>query len=67
MEVLTLIKGSQKFVWIFPLTIEGRDDTLKGIAAFAANPELDFSWHDAALLSRKVREHFEGLEVVLDV
>jgi hypothetical protein len=26
------------------------------VARFALNPELNFSWHDAAVLCRKVRE-----------
>ena len=35
---------------------ENRDETLRQLARFAADPELDFSWYDAAMLSRKIRD-----------
>lgn len=53
-NVLALVKGEEKFIFLFD--DENRDDTLRQLARFAANPELDFSWHDAAMLSRKIRE-----------
>ena len=33
-----------------------RDATLRQIAQHAADPELSLTWHDAAMLSKKVRE-----------
>ena len=33
-----------------------RDETLRQLARYAADPELDFSWYDAAMLSRKIRD-----------
>lgn len=53
-NVLALVKGEEKFIFLFD---DGnRDETLRQLARFAANPDLDFSWYDAAMLSRKIRE-----------
>ena len=54
LNVLHLITDDQKYIWIFDDA--NRDATLRQIAQFAANPELSLSWHDAAVLSKKVRE-----------
>ncbi|CAD74557.1 MAG TPA: hypothetical protein DDX19_19395 [Rhodopirellula baltica] len=53
-NVLALVKGEERFIFLFD--DENRDETLRQLARFAANPELDFSWYDAAMLSRKIRE-----------
>ena len=53
-NVLALVKGEERFIFLFD--DENRDDTLRQLARFAANPELDFSWYDAAMLSRKIRD-----------
>ena len=53
-NVLALVKGEEKFIFLFDDA--NRDQTLRQLARFAANPELDFSWYDAATLSRKIRE-----------
>lgn len=53
-NVLALVKGEEKFLFLFD--DQNRDDTLRQLARFAANPDLDFSWYDAAMLSRKIRD-----------
>lgn len=53
-NVLALVKGKEKFIFLFDDA--NRDETLRQLARFAANPELDFTWYDAAMLSRKIRE-----------
>ncbi len=53
-NVLALVKGDEKFIFLFD--DENRDETLRQLARFAANPDLDFTWYDAAMLSRKIRE-----------
>lgn len=53
-NVLALVKGEERFIFLFD--DENRDETLRQLARFAANPELDFSWYDAAMLSRKIRD-----------
>ena len=53
-NVLALVKGGERFIFLFD--DENRDETLRQLARFAADPELDFSWYDAAMLSRKIRD-----------
>lgn len=53
-NVLALVKGEEKFIFLFDDT--NRDETLRQLARFAADPEIAFSWYDAAMLSRKIRE-----------
>jgi hypothetical protein len=53
-NVLALVKGQEKFIFLFDDA--NRDASLRQLAHFAADPELDFSWYDAAMLSRKIRD-----------
>lgn len=53
-NVLALVKGEEKFIFLFDDS--NRDNTLRQLAHFAADPEIDFSWYDAAMLSRKIRD-----------
>ncbi|WP_442507403.1 hypothetical protein SH528x_006321 [Novipirellula sp. SH528] len=53
-NVLALVKGEEKFIFLFD--DQNRDETLRQLARFAADPDLEFSWYDAAMLSRKIRD-----------
>jgi hypothetical protein len=53
-NVLALVKGEDRFIFLFDDS--NRDETLRQLARFAADPELNFSWYDAAMLSRKIRD-----------
>lgn len=54
MNVIVLAKeNGQKFVFIFDEA--SVDDMLRTLAEYATNPEIDFSWYDAAMLSQKAR------------
>jgi len=53
-NVLALVKGDQRFLFLFDDA--HRTETLRTLGRFAADPEIDFSWYDAAVLSRKIRE-----------
>jgi hypothetical protein len=53
-NVLALVKGKERFIFLFD--DQNRDETLRQLARFAADPELDFTWYDAAMLSRKIRD-----------
>ncbi len=53
-NVLALVKGEERFIFLFDDA--NRDETLRQLARFAADPEIDFSWYDAAVLSRKIRD-----------
>jgi hypothetical protein len=35
---------------------ESRAETLRVLGRFASNPELSFTWYDAAVLSQKIRQ-----------
>lgn len=51
---LVLNKGSEKFVFRFSNGNEGQ--LLDALVAAATNPQLDFDWFDAAVLSFKLTQ-----------
>ena len=56
-NVLALVKGSERYIFLFD--DEHRSDTLRTLGRFASNPELSFTWYDAAVLSQKIRQTAE--------
>ena len=54
MNMVAIVKGEEKYVFFFD--DKNRAETLRQIARYASNPELSFSWYDAAVLSQKIRE-----------
>lgn len=53
-NMLALVKGSERYVFLY--TEANRQETLRTLGRFASNPELSFSWYDAAVLSQKIRQ-----------
>ena len=53
-NVLALVKGPERYV--FSYDDASRADVLLALGRFASNPELSFTWYDAAVLSQKVKE-----------
>ena len=53
-NVLALVKGSEQYVFFFDDS--NRTEMLRTLGRYAANPELSFSWYDAAVLSEKIRQ-----------
>jgi hypothetical protein len=53
-NVLALIKGPERYFFMY--TEEQKTEMLRTLGRYAADPELSFSWYDAAVLSQKVRE-----------
>lgn len=53
-NVLALVKGEERYVFLFDDA--HRAECLRTLGRFASNPELTFSWYDAAVLSQKVRQ-----------
>lgn len=53
-NVLALAKGSERYIFLFD--DEHRSEALRTLGRFASNPELSFSWYDAAVLSQKIRQ-----------
>ena len=52
-HVLALVKGAERYVFLF--NEENRAQTFRALARYASNPELSFTWYDAAVLSQKIR------------
>ena len=52
-NVLALVKGEERYIFLYD--DERRSEALRTLGRFASNPELSFSWYDAAVLSQRVR------------
>lgn len=59
-NVLALVKGEERYVFLYDDA--SRAETLRVLGRFASNPDLTFSWYDAAVLSQKVRQESAKLE-----
>ena len=53
-NVLALVKGSERYVFLYDDS--SRAETLRVLGRYASNPELSFTWYDAAVLSQKIRQ-----------
>ena len=51
-NIVMLIKGEERFVFVYD--DDSRAACLATLGRFASNPDLNFSWFDAAFLSSKV-------------
>ncbi|RCS50648.1 hypothetical protein DTL42_11140 [Bremerella cremea] len=52
-NVLALVKGEERYVFLF--SDQRRAEALRTLGRYASNPELSFTWYDAAVLSQKIR------------
>ena len=52
-NVLALVKGKERYVFLYEDS--QRATALRTLGRFASDPELSFSWYDAAVLSQKLR------------
>lgn len=53
-NVLALVKGKERYVFLYDDA--SRAETLRTLGRYASNPDLSFTWYDAAVLSQKVRQ-----------
>jgi hypothetical protein len=53
-NVLALVKGEERYIFLYD--DERRSEALRTLGKFASNPELSFSWYDAAVLSQRIRQ-----------
>ena len=53
-NVIALVKGEERYVFLFDDA--HRSEALRTLGRFASNPELSFSWYDAAVLSQRIRQ-----------
>lgn len=53
LNVLALVKDGERFIFLYD--DHSTPQVLQTLGKFAADPELCFTWYDAAVLSQKVR------------
>jgi hypothetical protein len=53
-NVLALVKGEERYVFLYDDA--NRAETLRTLGRYASNPDLSFTWYDAAVLSQKIRQ-----------
>lgn len=53
-NVLALVKGAERYVFLYD--DDSRAETLRMLGRYASNPDLSFTWYDAAVLSQKIRQ-----------
>jgi hypothetical protein len=53
-NVLALVKGVERYVFLYDDS--SRAETLRTLGRYASNPELSFTWYDAAVLSQRIRQ-----------
>ncbi len=59
-NVLALVKGKERYVFLYD--DESRAETLRTLGRFASNPELSFTWYDAAVLSQRIRQESQRVD-----
>jgi len=53
-NVLALVKGRERYIFLYDDS--QRAEALRMLGRYASQPDLSFTWYDAAVLSRKVRQ-----------
>lgn len=53
-NVLAIVKGEERYIFLYDDS--NRTETLRMLGRYAADPQLSFTWYDAAVLSKKIRE-----------
>lgn len=59
-NILALVNGPERYVFVFDDA--GRAEVLRTLGRFASNPDLSFTWYDAAVLAARVRESMPPFE-----
>jgi hypothetical protein len=59
-NVLALIKGSERYVFVYD--DDSRPTLIDALRDLAADPALSFSWFDAAVLTDKAREQAKAAQ-----
>jgi hypothetical protein len=53
-NVLALVKGGERYIFLYD--DDSRAEALRTLGRYASNPDLSFTWYDAAVLSQKIRQ-----------
>jgi hypothetical protein len=52
-NVLALVKGKERYLFLYDDAQQA--EALRALGRHASNPELSFTWYDAAVLSKRIR------------
>ncbi|MEQ8848080.1 hypothetical protein [Botrimarina sp.] len=63
-NVLALVKGKERYLFLYEDSQQS--DALRALGRAASNPELSFTWYDAAVLSKRIRTEAQGRELLSD-
>lgn len=63
-NVLALVRGEERYVFLYD--DQSADQLLRTLGQYAADPELSFSWYDAAVLSQRIARQREGASAERD-
>lgn len=59
-NILALVKGEERYVFLYD--DHNRVETLRMLGRYAADPQLSFTWYDAAVMSKKIREMAQAVD-----
>mgnify|MGYP001190410716 CR=1 FL=1 len=60
-HVVALVRGEEQYIFLFDEN--NRTETLRMLGRYAADPELAFTWYDAAMMSQRIRELLPASEM----
>lgn len=63
-NVLALVKGNERYLYLYDDSQQA--DALRALGRHASNSELSFTWYDAAVLSRRIRNEAKQAEPISD-
>lgn len=52
-NIMVMPKGEERYIFLYH--DDRYDEVQRSFGRFASNPDLAFSWHDAAIMSQRVR------------
>jgi len=57
-HVMALCKGEERYIFIISEDCAG--EARRTMSRYAVDPELSFTWHDAAVMSQKLRNEMNN-------
>lgn len=53
-SIVAIVKDDERYVFMYD--DDSRAETLRMLGRYASDPDLSFTWYDAAVLSQKIRK-----------
>lgn len=60
-NVLALVKGKERYLFLY--SDDQQAAALRALGRSASDPELSFTWYDAAVLSKRIRNEAQKQEL----